>query len=281
MKCTPSLFLRPFLILMLILTVPGLSAQEDEEEIPENDREAAEPMPENSDPEALQIIRGYQKTIGGKPAMDALNSIYLEGIIKEGRYTYKIQRYYRAPNQGLHIRILDRRHGKEPKIYTGYDGEQAWVLDAERVPYPEPLKGVAGKLFQRHTPIFGPLLHPHSSDLIYTLEGQSTYRGIPVDLVRVWYGDDDYEWYYFHQQNQLLILRSIKKEFAGTPTFVDEVFTKYNRIGDVFYPVKTTFEVKGEAIGSLEITEFKANPSLKEGFFAMPEYQERWLRQEN
>ena len=270
---------RALLILGLGLA-SGLSAQEGEEEIA-TEEEPTETMPEASDPEALQIIRGYQKTIGGKQAMEALQTLFLEGEIEEGRNTFKIQRYYQAPNQALHVRILDRRHGKEPKVYTGFDGEKAWILDPEVASYPELLKGLAGKLFQRRASLFGPLLHLQESDFKYTLEGQSSYRGVPVNLVRVWYGDDDYEWYYFHQENNLLVLRSIKRKFAGTPTFIDEVFTKYDRIGSVYFPVKTTFEVRGEKIGSLEISDFTANPSFKAGFFAMPEIKERWLRQNN
>lgn len=275
---SPSI--RRILLILGLGLAAGLFAQEEEEEISDRE-EPTEAMPETSDPEALRIIRGYQKTIGGKQAMESLQTLYLEGEIEEGRNTYKIQRYYQAPNHALHVRILDRRRGKEPKVYTGFDGEKAWILDPEIASNPELLRGLSEKLFQRRAALFGPLLHLEDSDFKYSLEGQSSYRGLPVNLVRVWYGDDDYEWYYFHQQNNLLILRSIKREFAGTPTFIDEVFTKYDRIGSVFYPVKTSYEVRGEKVGSLEIIDFTANPSLKTGFFAMPEVKERWLRQEN
>ncbi len=263
-----QLRLIPFIALA---AVDLLSGSEDPPE---------EPIPDSSDPEALAAVDTYLKAIGGRKALAEVDSLVVEGTLTEGRNQFAFTFYRKNPGLGRHELLLERRYGKETKIITGFDGEEAWIWDQSGdYPFPEIMEGKPAALFRRICPIFGPFLRPDLDPVVFSFEGENTYRGIPVNTIRAWYGDGDYDWYYFHRDNGLLVLKASRELFAGTPTFIDEVFTKYDRVDGVYFPVRSVRMVKNQKIGSREITSIQANTALPHSLFTKPKSQERWLRQ--
>lgn len=241
-----------------------------------------EPMPESSDAKAVAVVEAYLEAIGGRKALGKIDSLVLEGTLTEGRNQYDFTFYRKTPDRGRHERLLQARYGEEIKIITGFDGEQAWTWDQSGdYPYPDIMEGKPAALFRRKCPIFGPFFRPGLEPVIFSFEGEKTYRGIPVKMIRAWYGDGDYEWYYFHRDNGLLLLKASREIFAGTPTFIDEVFTKYDQVADVYFPVRSVRRVRDQKIGSREITSVQPNPNLPHSLFTKPKSKERWLRQAN
>jgi hypothetical protein len=265
---------RSFAALVLALLVAGACLAQT----PAGDPNVDDPAPEQSDPNALKIVRNYLHARGGKAAILAIRDRVFRGEYRMGRSRKQIIGFAKAPNSAR-IELHEFVRGKTEEYWEGTDGEIAWRYEATRPrAVPERLPSALEREFIQRSAFYIPLVEPERYGLILQYRGTDSFRGRPVYLVKAYFRDGRRVFYYFDRKTFLLVRYGAREMVGGLPEDVDVVVTSMTRLGDALFPRNVEYIVQNQVFGEITLKDFEGNVGLDDDLFDMPETDETWIR---
>jgi len=266
---------------LLLALLLGVTLQAQDEPAAANSQDAEdslrEPIPEATDPIAAKLFATSVKAQGGENRLRSIDTMTSDFTFTKGPVATPMKLYLKAPDK-VRTEVTERKLGREYNIYTGFDGETAWVHNySARKPIPKEL-GSADKKELQDLTFDTILLDWDERGCVLEYLGPVNSRKQKNYLVKLYHPNGRTEYFYFHDENYLLTRRGQKKLTAGTVVNVDEFYTAYKKIGGVWTPVETEITYGNEVVIKKKFENVEYNVPLADALFEMPTVEEFWLR---
>lgn len=247
MRCQPPLFL-PLVAMALASLTPGfLHAQ-------------------SNDPELQSVLDLYLESMGGRAALENIQSLRLSGKVnlRDGT-VYSITVLKKRPNL---VRFVVEM--PQMRVVQGYNGSEAWVLrQSGRNRIIERMNPESAVRFIRNAPIENVLLNPGETGVEIRLAGQAEVNRIPCHEIVATFPDGTRSVYFFEQANgreRKLVMYDAEGEV------IEEIVPgRFEQIQGVVFARQQLYRRANETDSTLVFEDIEINIGIIDTIFNPPE----------
>ena len=250
---------------------------ESDEQIKTEDKVQLKP----TDTTSIKLIDLHLKALGGIENLKAINTLKLEGEFREGKKSWNMTWFKKAPNK-YRIERHHRLLGIDYITVKAYDGKNAWVREVspEMLP-PENMSKGDLMAFAQEAEFYNHLIDWREKGHRFNYIDKIKLRKEPTYFVQGKLKDGRDVFYYFDPQNFLLRQFGFKERFAGSLVDADYIPVKFTKIKGVWMEEKKQYVVEGRVYKEINYEKILANIDIPDSLFEVPEVKEFILRQKS
>ncbi len=245
------------------------------------DEKKAETGPQSTDANSAKIIDLHIDALGGLEKIKTLKTIKLTGSFREGKQSWKMTWYRKAPN----IYRVERYHrllGRDYLTIKAFNGKTGWVREAspELKPPEEMWKGELDS-FLKEAEFYPPLVDWREKGHHFAYKGELKILRKPTYFVQGKLEDGRDIYYYFNTNNFLLRQVGFKDKFAGATADADYRPVKMKKVNGIWMEEIIQYVVQGRVYKEIVYDTMLANIDMPDSLFEIPEVKEFILRQKS
>lgn len=220
---------------------------------------------------ADELIAKYIEAIGGRKAIDSINSLRLVGkTLMMGGIEAPLTLELARPDK---IRTEIEFQGM--KLVTGFDGTTGWFIS----PFggktdPEKMSEGQLKLIRDQADFDGPLIDYKKKGHKVEFLGEDEIEGTPTYKLKLTKKSSSVEYYHFDKEYFIIVARMEKFEFQGSEMETSQFYSDYKAVGGQLFP--HAVETKRGSVGGGTVTfeRIEVNPTLGDERFTMPQVKQ-------
>jgi hypothetical protein len=234
-----------------------------------------------TDPTSIKLIDLHLKALGGVENLKAINSLKMEGEFREGKKSWNMTWFKKAPNK-YRVERHHRPLGRDYITVKAYNGKSAWVREVspEILP-PENMSKGDTTAFAQEAEFYNHLIDWREKGHRFNYIDKIKVRKQPTYFVQGKLKDGRDVFYYFDPENFLLKQFGFKERFAGSLVDADYVPIKFTKINGVWMEEKKQYLVEGRVYKEINYNKILANVDIPDSLFEVPEVKEFILRQKS
>jgi len=211
-------------------------------------------------PPAQEIVARYDQALGGRAAILRHTSCTMRGTLEvrkpEGSVFLPFVFYAMAPYRRLEKITLPKHAGDN---LSGFDGENAWGLDPRNGA--QVLTGNDRESAKRDADFYYPLTELSWFKSMQTVgpeefEARPCYR---LHGINNWNKSNDH---FYDRETGLLVGYEFETTWRSGKVWVHEIFSDYQKIDGVLFPMKQTVKIRPENGGEWTVAQIFAYSSV-------------------
>ncbi len=256
---------------------PSVESSEDVDS--EDGEEEKDRGPMATDANAATLIDYHLLVLGGLEQIKAINAITKKGPLKEGKNSYNMTWYGKAPNK-YRVEQHYRKMGRDHRTIRVYDGQTAWTQVVEPKPKPPAIMGKAeAKEFILEADFYGPLVDHRTKGHFFVYDSQAKVYGKPAHIVKGRLNTGAIVYYYFDVNSYLLRRYGFSGKFASSMVNADYYPKGFRKINGVVMEHGREYVANKGIYKEVDFESIKVNEEISDKLFTMPKNKENWLRQ--
>jgi len=231
--------------------------------IPEPGARPASAAPASSNAAGTSLVRKIQDFVGGKAAIDAVQSVHATGNMNlrtpRGPMDVEVDQLTRYPDS--HRNVMKTPMGEMTMVSTSEGAFMIGPMGTQDLPAPQR----AGMQNESRQDLLTVLKNADKSDYTFTVTGNEKIGDIDAQVLQVNAAGSTFKWYVDPATGR--ILRKVAQGRMGEQT---TDYTEWKKFGGVNLPVAFTVTADGQQAGSGKLTTVEINPPVDPSAFAKP-----------
>lgn len=221
-----------------------------------------------ADPSLDEILDGHIETIGGKAAIDSVDTAKASGtMVFQGGLEAPFSIEFQPPQDRMRLDF----EFQGMTAVNAYDGEGGWAI----LPFlgkttAEPMAEDQLKQAQDQADFFGPLINHKEKGHSIELVGKTDVEGTEAFHLKVSKANGDVENWYLDSEYYLPFRVEAKAEVQGQQVETATTYGDYKEVGDMVFAHSVTVEFGAAGQQTIVIENMELNVELDEQRFFMP-----------
>lgn len=215
---------------------------------------------------ADEVINKHIAACGGKEKILAMNSIRMEGVIKQMGVEIPITTIVKRPN-AMYTEVTFNGM----KQIMAFDGKEGYTINPfAGVKEPEKMNEEAVKQAKKQGEIEGKLVNYKEKGSKAEFIGKEDLEGSEVNKIKLTEKDGDVSYYYIGTDDNMIIKESNKVKFQDKEMESDTYFSDYREVNGYKFPFSMEQRTGGQTEWVMVLIKIDANPKVEESLFKTP-----------